>query len=98
MTETQKKVYESLTTQCDRARSFTNARDWYNRNYKYDAYAELKDERKANVENNFKATCEGKNLLTANVNSRTLRALEREGLIVAHIGAGYIDFCDLVNY
>lgn len=98
MTKAQKEVYAKLTKACDEARSFTNARDWYNRSYNYDAYAQLKDEVKANVENNFKLAQEGKRLMTANVNSRTLQALEREGLIVAHIGGGYIDFCDLVNY
>lgn len=98
MTKTQREVYEKLTQKCDEARSFANARDWYNRTYNYDAYSEKNDDVKANIENNFKLAQEGKQLMTANVNSRTLLALEKEGLIVAHIGAGWIDFCDLVNY
>lgn len=98
MTKTQREVYESLTKKCDEARSFTNARDWYNQKYKCDKYDTLKEEIKANVEHNFKLAQQGKNLLTAQVNSRTLYALEKQGLIVAHIGGGVFDFCDLVNY
>ena len=86
LTATQMKVYKIITDQCDEARAAGSAREWFNAKYansrNSDPYSSNEEYIRQVIDYNWNEARNGRRLMTAQVNTRTLLALESAGLIV----------------